>query len=287
MNFRNIIITSITVCLIFFCFYACSNNGSEANSSEISTDNTFKEQMDIAMKNADDSKVLALVNNVKIKQTNIDVYLISGENYTTEDIVKFVIIEDYAKNNNLKITQNAQDRIDSMRRSMEEDQSLTDEYCLKTYGISKKQVIEYMVNRSYQIEYNSAFSDMVIEQVSSGECPKLYPCLQEAYNKFEKDKLSKGSKAWDDIEQAYYDMIAKDYEVVINWIVVLAIGSVVYKPSPFLFLIQQLQEYISKIRILCFLYQKLSNGQRISPNGLFTNRSLRKGKQVLPGTHNS
>lgn len=215
MKFRKIILIGITICFTFLSLYACSNSSSDVNLSEVSTDNTFKEQMDIAMKNADDSAVLALVNDIKITQTNIDVYLVSGENYTTKDIVKFVIIEDYAKKNNLKINQNAQDRIDSMRSSMEEDQSLSNEYCLKTYGISKKEVIAYMVNRSYQLWYNVAFSDMVIEQVSSGECPKLYPCLQEAYDKFEKDKLSKGSKAWDDIEQAYYEMIAEDYEVVV------------------------------------------------------------------------
>ena len=40
-------------------------------------------------------------------------------------------------------------------------------------------------------------------------------CLQEAYDKFQKDKLSKGSKAWDEIEQAYYEMIVRDYEMVI------------------------------------------------------------------------
>ena len=171
--------------------------------------------MDIAMKNANDKTPLAKVNDIQIMQTDKDVYLISGENYTTEEVVKMVVIEDYAKKNNLKINESAQNRIDSMRKSMEEDESLSDEYCLNTYGISKDEVIEYMTHRSEQLWLNSAFSDMVIEQVSSGECPKLYPCLQKAYNQFERDKSSKGSKAWDDIEEAYYEMIAKDYNIVI------------------------------------------------------------------------
>ena len=167
------------------------------------------------MQNVNDTTVLARVNDIEITQTNKDVYLISDETYTTEEIVKMVVIEDYAKKHNLKINQNAQNRIDSMRQSMENDKTLTNEYCLKTYGISKAEVIEYMINRSSQIWLNDAFSDMIIDQVSSGECPKIYPCLQEAYDRFEKDKLSDGSKAWDEIEQAYYEMITKDYEIVI------------------------------------------------------------------------
>lgn len=31
----------------------------------------------------------------------------------------------------------------------------------------------------------------------------------------EKEKLKNGTKAWDDIEQAYYEMIAKDYNIVV------------------------------------------------------------------------
>ncbi|MGN0524092.1 MAG: hypothetical protein ACI4IG_07450 [Eubacterium sp.] len=219
MKFKNIVFIVITVCFTLFCFCACSNSSGVANSSNTSTDisssYSFKEQMDVAMQNANDATVLASVNDIKITQTNKDVYLISDENYTTEEIVKFVVIEDYAKKHNLKINPNAQSRIDSMRHSMEEDETLTNEYCLKTYGISKEEVIEYMINRSNQIWLNDAFSDMIIDQVSSGECPNIYPCLQEAYDKFEKDKLSKGSNAWDEIEQAYYEMIAKDYDIII------------------------------------------------------------------------
>ncbi|MCI9146059.1 MAG: hypothetical protein HFJ97_06840 [Eubacterium sp.] len=200
---------AVIFCLLLIVFLvACSNNNSNF-------DESFKNQMDIAMQNVNDTTVLASVNDIEITQTNKDVYLISDETYTTEEIVKMVVIEDYAKKHNLKINQNAQNRIDSMRQSMENDKTLTNEYCLKTYGISKAEVIEYMINRSSQIWLNDAFSDMIIDQVSSGECPKIYPCLQEAYDRFEKDKLSDGSKAWDEIEQAYYEMITKDYEIVI------------------------------------------------------------------------
>lgn len=219
MKLKNPIIITFAICIMILSLYGCSTKNESVDSSNsqnnISSNQEFKEQMDIAMKNANDKTPLAKVNDIQIMQTDKDVYLISGENYTTEEVVKMVVIEDYAKKNNLKINESAQNRIDSMRKSMEEDESLSDEYCLNTYGISKNEVIEYMTHRSEQLWLNSAFSDMVIEQVSSGECPKLYPCLQEAYKQFERDKSSKGSKAWDDIEQAYYEMIAKDYSIVV------------------------------------------------------------------------
>ena len=219
MKLKNPIIITFAICIMILSLYGCSTKNESVDSSNsqnnISSNQEFKEQMDIAMKNANDKTPLAKVNDIQIIQTDKDVYLISGENYTTEEVVKMVVIEDYAKKNNLKINESAQNRIDSMRKSMEEDESLSDEYCLNTYGISKDEVIEYMTHRSEQLWLNSAFSDMVIEQVSSGECPKLYPCLQEAYKQFERDKSSKGSKAWDDIEEAYYEMIAKDYNIVV------------------------------------------------------------------------
>ena len=214
----NLLSLLICTCLLMSCLAACSHSNvtvDSDNETSITENESFREQMDIAMKNANDKTPLAKVNDIQIMQTDKDVYLISGENYTTEEVVKMVVIEDYAKKNNLKINESAQNRIDSMRKSMEEDESLSDEYCLNTYGISKDEVIEYMTHRSEQLWLNSAFSDMVIEQVSSGECPKLYPCLQKAYKQFERDKSSKGSKAWDGIEEAYYEMIAKDYNIVV------------------------------------------------------------------------
>lgn len=218
MKLRKTFFILIIACILTVCLCACSADNKAENTSAVSTtsnSNTLKEQMDIAMKNASNKSVLAKVNNIEITQTDKDVYLISGENYSTEEIVKFVVKENYAKQHGLKTDKSAKKRIDSMKQSMENDKSLTNEYCLSTYGISKSDVINHMVHRSEQIQLNSAFSDMVIEQVSSGECPTLYPELKSAYNKFQKEKSKKGAKAWNDIEQAYYDMIAKDYDIVI------------------------------------------------------------------------
>ena len=42
--------------------------------------------------------------------------------------------------------------------------------------------------------------------------------LSELYLKFPailKEKLKNGAKAWEEIEQAYYEMIAKDYNIVV------------------------------------------------------------------------
>ncbi|MDQ9761572.1 hypothetical protein RFZ45_22425, partial [Acinetobacter baumannii] len=76
-------------------------------------------------------------------------------------------------------------------------------------------VIRYAKKRIYQIGMESAFSNMVTTEVTNGETPKKHPKLKKAYEKFQKNKLNKGSKAWDEIEQAYYEMIAEDYDVVI------------------------------------------------------------------------
>ena len=214
MKKRIVITASVVIAVLCVVLFSSCSNNNEAL-TETTEPKTFKEQMDIAMQNADDNTVLASVNGVEITQTNKDVYLISGEDYSIEELVKMFVIADFAEKQGLEINQNAKNRIDSLRTSMETDDTINEEYCVETYGISKEQVIEYMVNRSKQIWLNSAFSDMVIEQVSSGECPKIYPSLQTAYDKFEKDKLSKGSKAWDDIENAYYEMIVQDYEIVI------------------------------------------------------------------------
>ena len=206
--------------LVLISFCSCSNTDkiqSNQNSTEQSTnsDNSYKSQMDIAMKNASKQEAIAKVNDIKITQTQKDVYLISDKNITTDELVRKIIIADYSEKNDLNINSAAKARIDRAKKDMENDNTINEDYCQRTYGISKEAVIDYMTNRSYQIWYEAAFSDMVIEQVSSGECPKLYPCLQEAYKQFERDKSSKGSKAWDDIEQAYYEMIAKDYNIVV------------------------------------------------------------------------
>lgn len=48
---------------------------------------------------------------------------------------------------------------------MENDNTINEDYCQRTYGISKEAVIDYMTNRSYQIWYEAAFSDMITDEV--------------------------------------------------------------------------------------------------------------------------
>lgn len=214
----NLLALLICACLLMSCLAACSQSNvtvDSDNETSITENESFREQMDIAMKNASKQEAIAKVNDIKITQTQKDVYLISDKNITTDELVRKIIIADYSEKNGLNINSAAKARIDRAKKDMENDNTINEDYCQRTYGISKEAVIDYMTNRSYQIWYEAAFSDMVIEQVSSGECPKLYPCLQKAYKQFERDKSSKGSKAWDDIEQAYYEMIAKDYNIVV------------------------------------------------------------------------
>lgn len=214
----NLLALLICACLLMSCFAACSHSNvtvDSDNETSITENESFREQMDIAMKNASKQEAIAKVNDIKITQTQKDVYLISDKNITTDELVRKIIIADYSEKNDLNINSAAKARIDRAKKDMENDNTINEDYCQRTYGISKEAVIDYMTNRSYQIWYEAAFSDMVIEQVSSGECPKLYPYLQEAYKQFERDKSNKGSKAWDDIEQAYYEMIAKDYNIVV------------------------------------------------------------------------
>ena len=214
----NLLALLICACLLMSCLAACSHRNvtvDSDNETSITENESFREQMDIAMKNASKQEVIAKVNDIKITQTQKDVYLISDKNITTDELVRKIIIADYSEKNGLNINSAAKARIDRAKKDMENDNTINEDYCQRTYGISKEAVIDYMTNRSYQIWYEAAFSDMVIEQVSSGECPKLYPCLQKAYKQFERDKSSKGSKAWDDIEEAYYEMIAKDYNIVV------------------------------------------------------------------------
>ncbi len=219
MKLKSVILTITVIILAMLCFCACSADKSAADSPTATTSSSesysYKEQMDIAMKNASNNTVLAKVNDIEITQVDIDIYSIDGKERTLEDIIKYFVITDYGEKNSLKIDNWTQNLYDSVYSEMQEDSELTEEYCRSTYGISKSEVIEYSQKRIYQVGMNSAFSDMIIDQVSSGECPKLYPELKRAYKKFEKDKLKKGSKAWDDIEQAYYDMIVKDYDIVI------------------------------------------------------------------------
>ena len=206
--------------LVLISFCSCSNTDkiqSNQNSTEQSTnsDNSYKSQMDIAMKHINNPKKLAKVNSTDITQVDIDLYSIGGDSNTIDDVIEYYIVADYAEKNSLKLDDWSQNLYDSVYNEMVDDSELTEEYCLNNYGISKNEVIKYAQKRIYQIGMKHAFSSMVTNEVSNGDTPKKHPELKTAYEKFEKEKLKNGAKAWEEIEQAYYEMIAKDYNIVI------------------------------------------------------------------------
>ena len=206
--------------LVLISFCSCSNTDkiqSNQNSTEQSTnsDNSYRSQMDIAMKHINNPKKLAKVNSTDITQVDIDLYSIGGDSNTIDDVIEYYIVADYAEKNSLKLDDWSQNLYDSVYNEMVDDSELTEEYCLNNYGISKNEVIKYAQKRIYQIGMKHAFSSMVTNEVSNGDTPKKHPELKTAYEKFEKEKLKNGAKAWEEIEQAYYEMIAKDYNIVI------------------------------------------------------------------------
>lgn len=206
--------------LVLISFCSCSNTDkiqSNQNSTEQSTnsDNSYKSQMDIAMKHINNPKKLAKVNSTDITQVDIDLYSIGGDSNTIDDVIEYYVITDYAEKNSLKLDDWSQNLYDSVYNEMVDDSELTEEYCLNNYGISKNEVIKYAQKRIYQIGMKHAFSSIVTNEVSNGDTPTKHPELKKAYEKFEKEKLKNGAKAWEEIEQAYYEMIAKDYNIVI------------------------------------------------------------------------
>ncbi len=206
--------------LVLISFCSCSNTDkiqSNQNSTEQSTnsDNSYKSQMDIAMKHINNPKKLAKVNSTDITQVDIDLYSIGGDSNTIDDVIEYYIVADYAEKNSLKLDDWSQNLYDSVYNEMVDDSELTEEYCLNNYGISKNEVIKYAQKRIYQIGMKHAFSSMVTNEVSNDDTPTKHPELKKAYEKFEKEKLKNGAKAWEEIEQAYYEMIAKDYNIVV------------------------------------------------------------------------
>ena len=206
--------------LVLISFCSCSNTDkiqSNQNSTEQSTnsDNSYKSQMDIAMKHINNPKKLAKVNSTDITQVDIDLYSIGGDSNTIDDVIEYYVITDYAEKNSLKLDDWSQNLYDSVYNEMVDDSELTEEYCLNNYGISKNEVIKYAQKRIYQIGMKHAFSSMATNEVSNGDTPTKHPELKKAYEKFEKEKLKNGAKAWEEIEQAYYEMIAKDYNIVV------------------------------------------------------------------------
>ena len=206
--------------LVLISFCSCSNTDkiqSNQNSTEQSTnsDNSYKSQMDIAMKHINNPKKLAKVNSTDITQVDIDLYSIGGDSNTIDDVIEYYIVADYAEKNSLKLDDWSQNLYDSVYNEMVDDSELTEEYCLNNYGISKNEVIKYAQKRIYQIGMKHAFSSKVTNEVSNDDTPTKHPELKKTYEKFEKEKLKNGAKAWEEIEQAYYEMIAKDYNIVV------------------------------------------------------------------------
>lgn len=203
---------------IIFCSCSASNENASSNIvNDVANEEnySYKSQMDIAMKHAANPEILAAVNGIKITQVDVDLYSIGSNEHSLDEIIKYNVISLYADDNNMQMPAWYKELYDSIEKEMFEDEELTEEYRLTTYGITKSEVIDYAKKRTYQIGMYATFSDNLIDEVSSGDIVAKYPELKKAYKKFEKDKLSKGSKAWEDIENAYYEMIAKNYDVVI------------------------------------------------------------------------
>lgn len=94
--------------LVLISFCSCSNTDkiqSNQNSTEQSTnsDNSYKSQMDIAMKHINNPKKLAKVNSTDITQVDIDLYSIGGDSNTIDDVIEYYIVADYAEKNSLKL----------------------------------------------------------------------------------------------------------------------------------------------------------------------------------------
>ena len=117
----NLLALLICACLLMSCFAACSHSNvtvDSDNETSITENESFREQMDIAMKNASKQEAIAKVNDIKITQTQKDVYLISDKNITTDELVRKIIIADYSEKNDLNINSAAKARIDRAKKDM-------------------------------------------------------------------------------------------------------------------------------------------------------------------------
>lgn len=177
--------------LVLISFCSCSNTDkiqSNQNSTEQSTnsDNSYKSQMDIAMKHINNPKKLAKVNSTDITQVDIDLYSIGGDSNTIDDVIEYYIVADYAEKNSLKLDDWSQNLYDSVYNEMVDDSELTEEYCLNNYGISKNEVIKYAQKRIYQIGMKHAFSSMVTNEVSNDDTPTKHPELKKLMKNLKK-----------------------------------------------------------------------------------------------------
>ena len=219
MKIMKSIILIILCITLFSLFCACSDSRAHQKNSDIIEENStdesysFKEQMDIAMRNASNPKVLATVNGHEITQVDMDSFGIDGEKHTIDELIEYYIIYDYGIKNNLQIDPRVASSNNQIEQALRNDPELTDEYCQNKYGISLEDVIEISMRRSNQAAMHTAFSNMVTEEVLSGECIEKYPELASAYSEYEQS--SNKFKAIEKMKNAYYEMIAEDYDIVI------------------------------------------------------------------------
>lgn len=212
-------LSSIIICLIIaILFCGCelndTNNEDLSTSVETTTDSSsLKEQIDYQMKSIDDPKILATVNGHEITQIDMDSFGIDGEKHTIDELVEYYIIYDYGIKNNLQIDPSITSSNNQIEQAMRNDPEMTDEYCRNKYGISLEDVIEISMRRSKQAAMHTAFSNMVTEEVLSGECIEKHPELASAYSEYEQSNNK--FKAIEEMKNAYYEMIAEDYDIVI------------------------------------------------------------------------
>lgn len=194
------------------------NNSKQINSENYSLENadtnfSLKEQIDYQMRSFDDPKILATVNGHEITQVDMDSFGIDGEEHTIDELIEYYIIYDYGIKNNLQIDPSIASSNNQIEQAMRNDPELTDEYCRNKYGVSLENVIEISMRRSNQAAMHTAFSNMVTEEVLSGEYIEKHPELASAYSEYEQS--SNKFKAIEEMKNAYYEMIAEDYDIEI------------------------------------------------------------------------
>lgn len=203
--------------LLVVIFSACNNNidSSISTNNETTEEHTssLRESMDNKLENVSDSRVLAKVNDIEIRQVNIDMLSSSTENPSLEEVVKMYVFTDYAENNSISMQSWNQSTMEKIAEGIENDSELSNEYCLQTYGISKEDVIKYRKEASYVTGMSAAIKIMIVDEIENDTLADNFPELDQQYKKFSKE--NNRNKAWGEIEQAFYEMVAKDYDIVI------------------------------------------------------------------------
>ncbi|MGN0534422.1 MAG: hypothetical protein ACI4IR_00295 [Eubacterium sp.] len=209
---------SIMLCaLLVVIFSACNKSiASSINTNNEATEeytSSLRDAMDKKLENISESRVLAKVNDTEIRQVNIDMLSSSTENPSLEEVVKMYVFTDYAENNSISMQPWNQSSMERIEKGIESDSELSNEYCLQTYGISKEDVIKYRKEASYVTGMSTAVKLMISDEIDNGTLADNFPELEQQYKKFNKEKNR--DKAWDEIEQAFYEMVAEDYDIVI------------------------------------------------------------------------